>query len=212
MSAPPPPYSCGKRNPHQPELAHLGDDLVGEATSSDPAPRPPARPLAGAKSRTVSRSSLCSSLSSKFTAEPMRLASRVPMGVDAEGASAGRHLDDPRRLQLQALDLQQLLDRVAAVLAAVARLLVAAERGERVEGAAVDLDLAGADALGDADRAVLVGRPDAAGEAVVGVVGDPDRVLLVRRRAGSRAPGRRSPPGRSSSPVVTSEKTVGRTK
>ena len=33
--------------------------------------------------------------------------------------------------------------------------------------------------LGDADRALLVGRPDAAGEAVVAVVGDPHRVVLA---------------------------------
>src|SRR3954451_19756210 len=109
-----------------------------------------------AKSRTVSRRSLCSSLSSKSTASSLREAS-----------------------ELEALHLQQLLDGEPAVLAAVAGLLVAAERGHRVEGAAVDLDLAGADAAGDADRAVLVGRPDAAGEAVVAVVGDTDSVLLV---------------------------------
>src|SRR5689334_664712 len=81
--------------------------------------------------------------------------------------------------ELEALHLQQLLDRVAAVLAAVSRLLVAAERGDRVEGATVDLDLAGPDAPGDVDRPVLVGGPDAAGETVGGVVGDPHRVLLV---------------------------------
>src|SRR4051794_27096192 len=84
-----------------------------------------------------------------------------------------------RALQLQALDLQELLDCVAAVLTSVARLLVAAERGERVEGAAIDLDLAGADPLRHTDRPVLVRRPDAAGEAVVGVVGDPNCVVLA---------------------------------
>ena len=31
-------------DPHQPQLAHLGDDLVGEALRRGPAPRPPARP------------------------------------------------------------------------------------------------------------------------------------------------------------------------
>src|SRR4051794_5048055 len=100
-----------------------------------------------AKSRTVSRSSRCSSLSSKFTAGSLCEAS-----------------------EREALALQQLLDREPAVLAAVAGLLVAAEWGNGVEGAAVDLDLAGADAAGDADRAVLVSGPDAAGEAVVAVV------------------------------------------
>src|SRR3954452_18950027 len=61
----------------------------------------------------------------------------------------------------------------------MAGLAVAAEGGMGVEGAAVDLDLAGADAPGDGDRAVGVGRPDAAGEAVGGRVGDPDRVVLA---------------------------------
>src|SRR5207253_9167252 len=78
------------------------------------------------------------------------------------------HAAERLALQLQALDLQQLLDPVAAVLAAVAGLAVAAERRQRVEGAAVDLDLTGADAAGDGDRPLLVGRPDAAGEPVVG--------------------------------------------
>ena len=61
----------------------------------------------------------------------------------------------------------------------MARLLVAAERRERVEGAAVDLDLPGAHPPRDALGALRVGRPDAAGEAVDRVVGDPDRVVLV---------------------------------
>jgi hypothetical protein len=43
--------------------------------------------------------------------------------------------------------LEQLFDSLASVLAAVAGLAVAAERGERIEGAAVDLDLTRADAL-----------------------------------------------------------------
>src|SRR5438094_5814804 len=48
-------------------------------------------------------------------------------------------------LTLQRLDAQVLLDREVAELAPVARLLEAAERRERVERGAVDLDLARAD-------------------------------------------------------------------
>ena len=53
-----------------------------------------------------------------------------------------------------------------AVLAAVAGLLVATERRVRVERAAVDLDLAGADAAGDLLGPLGVGRPHAARQAV----------------------------------------------
>ena len=107
----------------------------------------------------------------------------------------------PSAYSCRLFDLQQLLDPVAPVLAPVPRLLVAAERGQRVEGAAVDLDLAGADPLGDRDRPLLVGRPDAAGEAVGGCRWRSAPRRPRRRRAGSPAPGRRSPPGRSSSPA-----------
>src|SRR5829696_10130110 len=83
------------------------------------------------------------------------------------------------RLQLQRLRHEELLEAVATELAAVTGLLVAAERGERVEGAAVDLDLACADPGRDALRALLVRRPYAAGQAVDRVVRDPDRILLA---------------------------------
>ena len=53
-----------------------------------------------------------------------------------------------------------------------AGLLVAAERGVRVERAAVDLDLAGAQPAGDRAGVVRVARPHAAGEAVDDAVGD----------------------------------------
>src|SRR5688572_24670027 len=82
-------------------------------------------------------------------------------------------------LELHRLDLEELLEAVLAVLAAVAAVLVATEGGLRVERAAVDLDLAGADAPGDGLGPLGVGALHAAGEAVVGVVGDADRVLLV---------------------------------
>ncbi len=46
------------------------------------------------------------------------------------------------------------------------------ERRHVVEAAAVDVHLAGAQVPGDTLGALDVGRPDAAGEAVVGVVGE----------------------------------------
>src|SRR3954451_11906923 len=81
--------------------------------------------------------------------------------------------------ELQGLDGEELLDAEAAQFPAVAGLLEAAERRERVEHAAVDLHLTRADPAGDRLGALLVAGPHAAGEAVLGVVGDPDRVLLV---------------------------------
>src|SRR5438094_7915065 len=81
-------------------------------------------------------------------------------------------------LTLQRLDPQVLLDRQVAELASVAGLLEAAERRERVERGAVDLDLTGADPARDALGALRVARPHAASEAVDRVVGDADRVVL----------------------------------
>src|SRR5690606_37167174 len=74
---------------------------------------------------------------------------------------------------------KKLLETVTAVLAAVARLLVAAEGGVGVERAAVHFDLAGTQAAGHGDGAVLVGGPDSAGESVHHPVGDAHGVVLV---------------------------------
>src|SRR5437764_9885442 len=82
-------------------------------------------------------------------------------------------------LELQRLVLEELLQPVKPSLAAVARLLEAAERRVHVEGAAVDVDLPGADAPRDALRARLVLGPNRAGEAVDGVVGDAHRFVLI---------------------------------
>src|SRR3954468_18116876 len=68
----------------------------------------------------------------------------------------------------------------AAHLAADAGLLVAAERRVRcVPEAAVDAHRAGADAPRDRQRAVVIGTDDRAGQAVDGVVGDADRVVVT---------------------------------
>src|ERR1700691_2118776 len=79
---------------------------------------------------------------------------------------------------LDRLHLEELLEAVQSTLTTDARLLVAAEGRERVEGATVDRHLAGTDLARDFER-LLVGRgPHAAGQSVGRVVRDCDRLLL----------------------------------
>ena len=61
----------------------------------------------------------------------------------------------------------------------MARLLEPAEGRHGVEGTTVDLDLAAADAAGDGLGPLGIARPDAGRQAVDGVVGDADGVVLV---------------------------------
>src|SRR5689334_23703522 len=82
-------------------------------------------------------------------------------------------------LELQRLVLEEFLQAIDARFASMPRLLVAAERRVHVEGAAVDVDLPGADASRDALRARLVLRPHGAGKAVHRVVGDAYRLLFI---------------------------------
>ena len=56
------------------------------------------------------------------------------------------------RLQLQRLVFEKFLEAIDTALAPVARLLVSAEGSARIVGAAVDVDLAGADATRNLDR------------------------------------------------------------
>src|SRR5437899_705032 len=65
-------------------------------------------------------------------------------------------------LELEGLDLEELFDTKATELAAVARLLVATERAERVEPPAVDLDHPRAHPAGERQRAVLIAGPNRA--------------------------------------------------
>src|SRR3954462_1903948 len=81
--------------------------------------------------------------------------------------------------ELHGLDLEELLEAVRAVLAAVAAVLVATERGDGVERTTVDLDLAGADATSDLLGPLGVGSLHATRQAVDRVVGDADRILFV---------------------------------
>src|SRR5699024_6412786 len=78
------------------------------------------------------------------------------------------------------LDLEVLLEALAAHLAADAGLLVAAERDVgAVPLAAVDAERAGADPCDDLLDALGIGAPHGAGLAVGGVAGDPDRVSVT---------------------------------
>src|SRR3954470_24991719 len=78
----------------------------------------------------------------------------------------------PQVLPLDGLQVAELPQPVGAELTPVPRRADPAERGQRVERAAVDVDLAGAQAPGDAQRARLVRRPHGPGQPVGRVVGD----------------------------------------
>ena len=97
---------------------------------------------------------------------------RRPRPISTErGLGAGGEVDG--------LELEVRLETLGAELAADARALVAAERGAPLHGEPVDGVGAGADAAGDVDAVVDVGRPHRARQAVVAVVGDADGVGLV---------------------------------
>src|SRR5690606_5913427 len=104
------------------------------------------------------------------------VAPRAAQRARARQGSAARALPrwssrEPAGSELHGLDLEELFEAVLAVLAPVAAVLVAAEGRVRVEGPAVDLDLAGADPAGEGLGPLRVGAPHAAGQAVDRVVG-----------------------------------------
>src|SRR4051794_38073329 len=82
------------------------------------------------------------------------------------------------RLVLDALELEELLEAVAAVFAPDARLLVAPERGDGIERSAIHLDLTGPQAAGHLVGVVGVGRPHTAGQPVDHPVGDRHGVVF----------------------------------
>src|SRR5579863_6815978 len=77
------------------------------------------------------------------------------------------------------LHLEEFLETELAPLAAIARLLVAAERRGAVIRHALQVDVAGADTAADPARALDRIAGDVTGEPKGRVVGDPDRILLV---------------------------------
>src|SRR5688500_7855357 len=98
---------------------------------------------------------------------------------DEDAAGLGARVVPHRRPSIpeDRLHLEVLLHPEHPVLAAVARLAVAAERRVARPGREVDMDLSRADAAGHAPGAFLVGGLDVAAEPVDGRVGDPDRLL-----------------------------------
>src|SRR5690606_11453628 len=102
-------------------------------------------------------------------------------------SARGRRPAVPRAASAQvdpyALDLRVQLERVEPELAALARLLVAAERGRRIERmVGVDPDGPGLQLARDAVRTLHVARPDPGGEPVDRPVGERDGLLLVPER------------------------------
>src|SRR4030095_12672707 len=77
------------------------------------------------------------------------------------------------------LQLEEFLAPGLAPLAAVARLLVAAEAGHEVRAGAVDVHVAGADLLGHLAGALGIARGDVPREAGQRVVGDLDRLRVA---------------------------------
>src|SRR4051794_36913580 len=99
-------------------------------------------------------------------------ARRPPLRCSAVGTGSGRIEDR--------LDLGVVVERVRAQLAAVARLLEAAERRRHPHrGVGVDRQHAGLECARHAQRLRTVAGPDRAGKPVDGVVGERDRLFLV---------------------------------
>src|SRR5256885_5590099 len=77
------------------------------------------------------------------------------------------------------LDLHEFLEAEAAPFAAVARLLVAAERRGPLVGCTVDVDVAGPHAPGNAACPLHVARGNVPRQPVGGVVGHADGIVLA---------------------------------
>src|SRR5262245_60644622 len=100
-----------------------------------------------------------------------RRRSRIrPAGTRVRGSASCS--DTGRALELERLVLQELAQAVGAELPPDARPLEAAERRLRVEPAAVDVDLTRLHPPRERDRGLLVRPEHAAGQAVLGAVGD----------------------------------------
>src|SRR5450756_1971645 len=84
--------------------------------------------------------------------------------------------------QLQGLDLEILLQTVGSQLAAIATLLVATERCQSVETAAVDVDHPGTQPTAERHCPILVGGEYRSGQSIGCVVRDGHRLVLVAVR------------------------------
>jgi len=95
---PPPPYSCGKRDPPSTPAPQLGDDLVRETASPGPSSSATGRTSwAGEVADGLSRISFCSGESSKFMPVSLFVPwSRGGRGEESEnGPSLARPRDSP---------------------------------------------------------------------------------------------------------------------
>ena len=124
----PAPRLLGERDSHQPQLSHLRHQLVGEA-------------LLAIELLCHRRDLLACEVAHRVAEQPL-----LVCGLEIDAGS----------LELQRLRLQELLEREAAQLAAVAGLLVAAERGQRIERPPVYLHLAGPEAATHAQRPLRI--------------------------------------------------------
>src|SRR6266511_3807233 len=160
---------------------------------SSPRAAEPCRPTATRPSPWRSSSRAVSSRASASRSScvmPRRLPKPADSGPDPGSVPPGNGHVEPAVLgallgdvDVDVLDLGVLQVALLAELAADARLLVAAERVPWVEQVVVvDPDGAGAQPLGDLDGPGGVAAPDGAGQPVVGVVGDRDRLLVAVER------------------------------
>src|SRR5665213_2878372 len=108
---------------------------------------------------------------------------RLQEKQNADAGSRAGVFNDARRLRRveagDGLDLEIFLETVFAPFAAVAGLLVAAERRGAVVGHALQVDVAGANAAADAAGGFHGVGGDVAGQPIGRVVGDLDGVFLV---------------------------------
>src|SRR5690606_10838820 len=139
--------------------------VAARSSGRTPASAPPWRPIGVRTASTIQASRVM---------RP-RTGARGRCGAAPRAASA--------QVDPYALDLGVQLERVEPELAALARLLVAAERGCRIERMVrVDPDGPRLQSAGDAVRALHVPRPDPGGEPVDRLVGERNGLLLITER------------------------------
>src|SRR3954447_24362598 len=153
-------------------------DATGAWTTGSGAGMPPARAPNASATSTTARTVA----SAARAATVGRLIAHLNVPPPGEVAKGARRLCSD--VQRDVLRLEVLLQPLGPALAAVAGLLDAAERRPGVgDHALVEADHAGVELLDHAERAVDVLRVDVGDEAVLGVVGDGDRLVLVGEAA-----------------------------
>src|ERR1700749_3389971 len=109
----------------------------------------------------------------------MTAAGSSPLGPDRRpGPRKPGSAPELVRADVDGLVLEIGVDRLGAEFAADTAVLHASERRAQVQVVVVDADRAGPDLTRHVQPALLIGAPDLPAEAVVVVVGDPDRVRV----------------------------------